>query len=382
MFGKSRGVKRIFNIFRKKEVAHLRHDKNCLNCGFVVEERYCSRCGQENADPRESIGHLIGHFLGDITHFDSKIFITIKDLVWRPGFLTREYAEGRRVRYLNPIRMYVFISAIFFVALFAGGEGSEDHIKGDTRAVNEYRRQLADSLRVAHPDSLRRAFNAQLAARLDSAIRDTNESVTLNYGSGGRVLIDIVENKYYSIAAYDSAQRKLPDSARDDATMRWVIHNDIRQRIKHGGEGRMHLEVNIQHDIPKIMFILLPLFALYVGWFYRAKKYCYVNHAIFSVHFHSFLFLFFLFLMLVGIFIPDAWGTQVLFAILTKGWVGLLLVLLFPLPVFIYLVIALRRMYGQSVGMSVAKGLAISLLYCITLCVASTSLLVLALTRI
>src|ERR1700743_593598 len=101
-----------FIFLEKKRVSghHLRHEKNCLNCGFRVEERFCSRCGQENVEPKESWVHLVGHFLADITHFDSKIFITIKDLVWRPGFLTREYAEGRRVRYLNPIRMYIFIS--------------------------------------------------------------------------------------------------------------------------------------------------------------------------------------------------------------------------------------------------------------------------------
>ncbi len=119
---------------------HLRHDKNCLNCGFPVEERFCSRCGQENLEPKESVGHLVGHFFADLTHFDSKLFVTLKDLIIRPGFLTREYVAGRRVAYLNPIRMYVFISAIFFVALFAEGWGPADHqLEDETRAVNAFR---------------------------------------------------------------------------------------------------------------------------------------------------------------------------------------------------------------------------------------------------
>jgi hypothetical protein len=219
-------------------------------------------------------------------------------------------------------------------------------------------------------DSLRRVFNAELAARLDSGKgKGKTESLNLKYGSSGAVEIDIVENKYNSLTEYDSVQRTLPDSSRDKGIMLWIVHNNIRQKIKHGGQGNLHLVVNVQHDIPKIMFVLLPLFALYVGWFYSRKKYYYVNHAIFSIHFHSFVFLFFLVLLLLS-------------AVLPGEMTGLILAAFSPIPIFIYLVAALRRMYGQSVGMSVLKALALSLLYSITLSVASTSLLILALMRI
>jgi hypothetical protein len=374
---------RFFDIFRKKPVSlhHLRHEKNCLNCGATVEERYCTRCGQENVEPKESVGHLVGHFFADITHFDSKIFTTLKDLVLRPGFLTREYVEGRRVAYLNPIRMYVFISAIFFVALFAEGRGSADHPEGETRAVNAFRQQLADSLRGvgtgglhgpgAGMDSMRRVFNAELAARLDSTSKGNgmSETLSLKWSSSGKVLIDIEENKYKKVREYDSVQRSLPDSSRDKGIMAWILRNNVRQKEKNGGRSKLHLEVNVQHDIPKIMFVLLPLFALYVGCFYPRKKYYYVNHAIFSVHFHSFVFLFFLFLMLLNAVIPG-------------DWTGLILAAISPLPIFIYLVAALRGMYGQSVGKSLLKAVAISLLYAITLSVASVALMIFALTQI
>src|SRR5882757_7529952 len=128
---------------------HLRHDNTCLNCGATVEERFCTRCGQENLEPKESIGHIIGHFFADITHFDSKLFITLKDLILRPGFLTREYVAGRRMSYLNPIRMYIFISAIFFLALFAGKKEHETKRETDPHAVNAWRQHFADSLRAA-----------------------------------------------------------------------------------------------------------------------------------------------------------------------------------------------------------------------------------------
>ena len=95
-----------------------RLEKNCLNCGATVMGRYCHVCGQENVKPKESFWHLVTHFFNDVTHFDGKFFTTLKDLLLKPGFLSKEYMIGRRNSYLNPVRMYVFTSAIFFLLFF------------------------------------------------------------------------------------------------------------------------------------------------------------------------------------------------------------------------------------------------------------------------
>src|ERR1700759_3514210 len=87
---------------------HYRKDKTCLNCAAEVPEKYCSRCGQPNTEPKESFWQLVGHFFEDITHFDSKVFQTLKYLIVRPGFLTKEYMAGHRMRYLKPVRLYGF----------------------------------------------------------------------------------------------------------------------------------------------------------------------------------------------------------------------------------------------------------------------------------
>ena len=349
---------------------HLRHDKTCLNCGAIVEERYCTRCGQENLEPKESVGHLISHFFEDLTHFDGKFFVTVKDLILRPGFLTHEYVAGRRMTYLNPIRMYIFISAMFFLALFAGSEEKPEPQETNTHAVNVFRQQLADSLRIAKTDSLHKAFNGALAGTLDtSKVKAKDESLGLQYGSSGVVEIDITENKYNTLREYDSIQRILPDTAKDKGSMHWLLRNNVRQKEKHGGRSKLHLEVDVRHDIPKLMFILLPLFALYVGWFYDRKKYYYVNHAIFSVHFHSFAFLFFLFMLLLNLVIPGE-------------WTGLILAAITPVVVFIYLIAALHGMYGQSFWVTLGKGVAITLIYLITFSVISTLLLISSLLRI
>ncbi|MBP0577674.1 DUF3667 domain-containing protein, partial [Campylobacter jejuni] len=75
--------------------------------------------GQENIEPKESFWHLTTHFIYDITHFDGKFFSTLKYLLFRPGFLSKEYLKGRRAGYLHPVKMYVFTSALFFLIFFS-----------------------------------------------------------------------------------------------------------------------------------------------------------------------------------------------------------------------------------------------------------------------
>lgn len=336
---------------------HLRHDKTCLNCGFVVEERFCSRCGQENTEPKESIGHLIGHFFADITHFDSKIFITLKDLVLRPGFLTREYMTGRRLQYLNPIRMYVFISAVFFLVVFAANEEEKKEVVTDeSHTTNVFRQRFADSLRDGSKDPSRAHVNREIATRLDTAAaaKPTDESAFFSFGSGGKIVIDLTENKYTSLREYDSIQPHLPDSSRNTGFWGWVLRRNVQLKEEHGGRSHTHVEENLQHMIPKIMFVLLPLFALFTSWFYSRKKYYYVQHAIFSIHYHSFVFLLFFVAMLI-----------------TKPIESYKVVMGIGLGAFtlalVYLVAALRGMYRQAVWLSLLKGVAIGLMYLITI---------------
>jgi hypothetical protein len=339
---------------------HLRHDKTCLNCGTIVEERYCSHCGQENIEPKESIGHLVGHFFADITHFDSQIFTTLKDLVFRPGFLTREYIAGRRLRYLNPIRMYIFISAVFFLVIFSGQEEHEAAVEGG-HAVNVFRQHFADSLRKAGgggaegSDSLRSRVNKEIAAKLDTteAVKAGDESMFFAFG-GTKIVIDLTENKYKTLREYDSIQPHLPDSARSTGLWGWVLRRNVQLKEEHGGRSHTHIEEDLQHTIPKIMFVLLPLFALFIGWFYSRKKYYYVQHAIFSIHYHSFVFLLFLVVTLVSKLI-----TNYKVEIGLSGFAYLL--------AFVYLVAALKRTYQQGFWLTLLKGIAIGLLYLITI---------------
>ena len=77
-------------------MSHLarRKETNCLNCGTTVIGAYCHVCGQEKLEPKESLWYLIVHFFNDVTHFDGKFFSSLKDILFKPGFLSKEYMKG------------------------------------------------------------------------------------------------------------------------------------------------------------------------------------------------------------------------------------------------------------------------------------------------
>jgi Protein of unknown function (DUF3667) len=105
-----------------------RKEKVCLNCNARVFGPYCHVCGQHNIEPEETAIGLVVHFFNDITHFEGKFIASLRYLLFRPGFLTLEYERGRRASYMNPVRMYVFASAFFFILFFSFFSGREKSI--------------------------------------------------------------------------------------------------------------------------------------------------------------------------------------------------------------------------------------------------------------
>ena len=87
----------------------------CANCGARLYGRYCSVCGQQSGTAAHSVGHFLWEAIEALTHADSRVRSTLLPLLRRPGFLTREFFAGRRARYVQPLRLYLILSVVFFV---------------------------------------------------------------------------------------------------------------------------------------------------------------------------------------------------------------------------------------------------------------------------
>lgn len=96
-----------------------RTETNCLNCGAEVTGKFCSECGQENLETNDNFLHIAGHFVSDYFHWDAKFFRSLIPFFIRPGFLTKQFWEGRRVHYIDPLRLFFFMTIIFMISTAA-----------------------------------------------------------------------------------------------------------------------------------------------------------------------------------------------------------------------------------------------------------------------
>ncbi|CAN5166435.1 DUF3667 domain-containing protein [soil metagenome] len=283
-----------------------RKEKNCLNCGTRVGGRYCQNCGQENVEPKETVWHLFTHFFNDFTHFDGKFFTSLKFLLFRPALLSKEYMIGKRAAYLNPIRMYIFVSAVFFLVFFnvMDLKNRSFNIPDQQKKINK-----GDSLKV---DSLKK--------------KETNS-------------FHISPSDYKTKEEYDSVLRT--GTKKHNWLERKITYKSIELKEKYKGNPNEEIRDILDHFvhvIPQMFFVLLPFFALLLKLIYiRQKKYYYADHGIFTLHFYCFLFI--NFLVLFGIRYINSLVHWRIFS-----WLSTII----SIWIFVYLYKAMRNFYQQS----------------------------------
>lgn len=321
---------------------HQRKEKDCLNCGTIVQGKYCHNCGQANVEPKESFGHMVFHFFNDITHFDGSFFTTAKDLLFKPGFLSKEYMAGRRVRYLHPIRMYVFTSAIFFLLFFSFFvSGNSIVTAADVPLTVTERQHYVEKLKEQlKKDTGNTAIKAKLLVALDTSKHLTVGDLLENTNAEN-VQIGITNSNYKSMSEYDSAQKTLKADERDGWFMRRLTMIDIRMNQKLSSNPKEALKKFtdiVLHRLPYMLLISLPFFALILKLVYwRRKQFYYADHGVFAIHFYVFSFIL---LLLVFTFKKAETALHWSFA-------GTLANSLFFLLLF-YMYMAMLRFYGQG----------------------------------
>jgi hypothetical protein len=293
-----------------------RKEKDCLNCGAVVHGKYCHICGQENVVPKETFWHLVTHFVYDVTHFDGKFFYTVKYLLLRPGYLSAEYASGRRASYLNPIKMYVFTSAFFFLFYFSFVK-SDELLKIDGKnATAAQVRTILDSNKTAIQNKLEKTKDEPTKAELLKRLQSTNEDLALLktdtshidslnlYKDQFDALAAEAEDNYNTIAEYEFAQRALPAGKRDGWVVNYIQRKFILLKARFGNSSSQIISAILEkfsHTIPQLLFVSLPLVALLLRLLYvRRKQYYYADHIIYTVHLYCALFILIFLRILAG----------------------------------------------------------------------------------
>ena len=247
----------------------------CLNCNHTLSEVYnfCPHCGQENNDNNVSFGTFVGDFFSNYFSFDTRIGRSIKPLFLRPGFLTNRFNEGKRMRYVHPLRLYLIVSVLFFFMASLLTQRSLEDASLDT--IVEFDEDSAD-------------------------YQDTWSRVE-------RILAD---ETLTDQQALDSLQRTPEDSAvqvtgaLDSSAVLKTLFHQVRKVV------RKDVDVFVAYilqNLPIMMFLLIPLFALLLRLFYWRKRrnMFYVQHLVHALHVHGLAFsLYTLLLLLYLLFTP------------------------------------------------------------------------------
>jgi hypothetical protein len=212
--------------------------ERCENCGNAVEQRYCGACGQRLDAPVHSLWHFSALAAEDLTHADSRLWRTLGALLFKPGFLTREFLAGRRARYLPPVRLYLVLSLAFF--LFA--------------AVTHPKMEVVN-FQTAHPGD-----SGLLVPKAGESDPQRADRLCQDWSYSG-----------------PWAQKLAP-----------LLPQTCHKIILDGGR---QLTAAFLHNVPRAMFVFLPLIAAIMMLMYWRPRHYYVEHLLLLVHNHAFVFL-------------------------------------------------------------------------------------------
>ncbi|WP_379966159.1 DUF3667 domain-containing protein [Epilithonimonas sp. UC225_85] len=274
----------------------LREEKDCLNCGHLVEEKYCPNCGQQNIQTRQPFHYLFTHFVEDFTHYDGQFWGTLKNLFFKPGKLTNTYLQGKRQQFVPPVKLYIFVSFItfFLFALFPPfdinfeGKGTTK-LMSEKSKISEIQKQLDDyksKEKLGEKDSI-------YVAELNAILKDSTkvDDIEGTFDMNKSLDHDINVSGYNNRKSYDSAIAKNPSSF--DFIKVPFAHKffELKEKGVKKGDILKNLFETSFHNLPKALFIYLPIFALFLWIFHNKKKWWYFDHGIFTLHYFSFLLL-------------------------------------------------------------------------------------------
>ncbi|MCF6130205.1 DUF3667 domain-containing protein [Flavobacterium sp. AS60] len=323
----------------------LRKDKTCLNCNYVVENRFCPNCGQENTDTRKTFHHLFVHFFEDLTHYENAFWKTIKNLLFKPASLTKEYLSGKRLSYLAPVRLYIFISFVTFFLIAIFPTNTDNLMNSDqttTVPVTDKNGVVKDSVIAAKVVKLSEILKADEEAQKKKHL--TNEQQNENFLNFGYKNVKELD----SLQKYGPAEDKLSDFEYN------IVKKTLIVKAKNTKEEMMQkfLEES-QRNIPKVLFIYMPLFALMLWLFHGKKRWYYFDHGIFTLHYFSFLLLtillIFIFNKIMDCFVENA------FTDFISGFGKAISFIWF----FYYFFPAHHRFYGETRVISFLKSIAL-----------------------
>ena len=318
---------------------------NCQNCENPYEKgfEFCPHCGQKTNEEL-TIGVLFYNTISNYFSFDARFLKSFFPLMFRPGYLAKEFIKGKRLLYLHPAQMYLFVAVIFFFIFNfyvrdsraeldksmqsvvenrskkERGEFVEDSIPMDSLDMNEILEPLKENSTVLGLDE-----DALKAIDSLSHIKVPKRNIGTSFSFDEKTLDSLIE-----AGASDETIYKSMGMSDDAGAIQRKIYAQGLKSYKTMGLGQIYQ--TFIDSIPLAMFFLLPIFAFLLKiFFYNRGRYS--HHLVFSFYYFSFLFTVFSI-----VFAFNRWVLDI------PDWIDWLI----ALSTFIYLFIAIIKFYKQN----------------------------------
>ena len=353
-------------------------ERRCQNCDAVLLGEHCYACGQPVKGLVRQFGSILGDFLDSVFDLDSRLLRTLGPLVLKPGQLSLEYFAGHRVRYVSPVRLFVFLCITAFLAVQWTTEPE----------VSFGGQDIKTAVSIEEVEAGRDMLRTQLNQTLEDMGADNPGAAGVRAGLAAveqeaETRIAWLRHRDAELAAGRPAP---PDPAIEETTisfgdepwdpqtnpvaLSWLSAsangylNDQVARAR-DNVARVREQPNLLTDaffqsLPQTLFVLVPLFALLLKAAYLFRRRLYMEHLIVALHSHAFLCVAILVLVMLGV-ARDALGGGVVAGAL--GWLEWLVALWMPA----YLWIAQKRVYGQGVVLTTLKFVLLGFCYAVLL---------------
>lgn len=318
----------------------------CANChyAFLADEpdEFCPRCGQQNHPVVIGFGHIVEEFLEGIFHFDGKVFRTAGLLLFKPGELTRRYLAGHRVPYVPPLRLYVFLSFVYFLLLSIDVSHQKEELKvkgaqtkGFSIKIGGGGLKVNSNLDASKMKDSLKAGGSPVKYDLPGVVKFGSRPGQVNLE---RLPAEVTDAQIDSIIVSQKAPNTWWQRLLVRRAVRW--HEATVEEIVH----------QVLRGLSILLFVLMPLAALLLKLAYFRQRRYYISHLIFTVHFQCFL------LVQMAVLLGLSW-------LHTPGIVGNGLQFYWV----VYFVLALKRVYAQGWFKTLAKSVLLTFAYLLTM---------------
>jgi hypothetical protein len=339
---------------------------SCLNCGTVLQGPFCHYCGQPDRNFMRFFPALMREFVEEFLDLDSRFMRTMKPLMFKPGRLTRDYLEGRRFRYTPPLRLYLFASIAFFL-LAATLSANAVRI-----GVNVDESSGEPNISISSSEG-KQALTPEQQAQIEQALSDAGVEAPPGFMDGFKAGWDEGQDGDEAPETFTANQIQVGGKPWDRETNPVVIpfmpdfvnewiNGEIEEspkKAKRIGENPNLIIDQIFDILPGTMFVLLPVVALLFKFWYLFARRFYIEHLIYALHTHAFLFVSLIMVLLLTQILGSGWAGRI-------EWVGdatVWMIIAVSVWIPLYMLISLKHVYQQGWLLTIGKFCAIGLSY-------------------